>query len=73
MYIICLYCTGFDVESGLPVWASYTLLRQSVPLSYNPNISWRLDVRLDENISSICSRERPMGSIVVPLFPFGIN
>jgi len=59
------------METGLPVWTSYTL-RQPVELS-NSNLPWRLDVRLEKDSPSICDRDiDAAASILVPLFPFGI-
>jgi len=61
---------GFNMETGLPVWTSYTL-RQPVELS-NSNLPWRLDVRLEKDSPSICDRDiDAASSILVPLFPFG--
>ena len=61
--------TGFDVDSGVPSWVTYTInsTRQT-----NNSLSWRLDVRLSSNHQSICQRydnNSFADSVLVPLFP----
>ena len=61
--------TGFDVDSGVPSWVTYTInsTRQA-----NNSLSWRLDVRLSSNHQSICQRydnNSFADSVLVPLFP----
>ena len=63
----------FNVETGLPIWVSYTL-KSSLPAI--STLQWRLDPRLEKNQKSLCDRLSngiDDSSNLVPFFPFGKN